>query len=676
MKDFYKKNLVKKMNKKKKSAESREVECIFRATTKGYGFAQILDEDGNVAEEIFIPACDKKGAYDKDKVIVRITKESAEGMKAEGEIVKIVTRGTEGIVGTFRKSGKYGFVTPDDKKFEDDIYISREHTKGAEDNYKVYVHITNFGSGNKGPEGRITEILGDADDARTDYNTVLKEFDIYPEFPMEVRLQADEIPQEVPEDEKKGRLDLRNELTVTIDGADAKDLDDAVTLKTTENGYELGVHIADVSHYVRENTPLDTSALSRGTSVYLINKVVPMLPKSLSNGICSLNARVDRLALSCIMDIDRQGHIVGHKIAETVINVNRRMTYDEVSDIIKDPENNRAEYGELTDMFVLMDKVSGLLRENRKTRGAIDFDFTESKVILNDEDFPVEIVPEERGAASKIIEDFMLAANETVAEDYFWQDIPFLFRAHEKPDDEKITKLFIFVKNFGLNIRFNKNELHPKEIQTLLERIKGMYEEPLISRLTLRSLKQARYMTECVGHFGLATKYYCHFTSPIRRYPDLQIHRIIKETLHGKLTDARKAHYASILDDVATKTSALERNAEEAEREIVKLKHIEYMGEHLGEAYEGVISGLTGWGIYVELPNSVEGMIALKNLTDDYYTFDAENYILVGEKKHKTYKLGEKLYIQVADTDKLLKTIDFKIIGKKKYDELTKQRTE
>ncbi len=431
---------------------------------------------------------------------------------------------------------------------------------------------------------------------------------------------------------------------------------------------------------MKEGSPLDRSALDRGTSVYLINKVVPMLPHKLSNGICSLNQDEDRLALSCIMDIDNSGRITGHRITESLINVTRRMTYDKVAEIIeafgtkadkKAQKELTDEYGELIPMFLLMKELSDKLREQRMQRGAVDFDFSDSKVILDENDAPTYVGPEERNDASKIIEDFMLAANETVAEDFFWQDMPFLYRVHEAPDEEKINKLLIFVKNFGLVLKGNKNDIHPKEIQKMLSGIKGKEEEALISRLTLRSMRQARYSPECDGHFGLACKYYCHFTSPIRRYPDLQIHRIIKENLSGCLDEARKMHYNEILDNVAKLTSAAERNAESAEREIVRLKHIEYMHEHIGEAFEGVISGITNWGIYIELPNTIEGMVSLADLRDDYYVFDAEHMTLTGEKKHKTYTLGQKLCIEVVNADKVLKTIDFRIIGSKRFKELT-----
>ncbi len=652
----------------------RFVECIFRATMKGFGFASVIpeeDDENAKTEEIFIPAANKKDAYDSDKIIVKVTKASFAGNKAEGEIVRILERGMTHFIGTFQKSKNFGFVIPDDKRLEEDFFIQKEHTKGASDGQKVYCKITDYGGKKKRPEGRVVEILGDAKDPKTDYKSVIREYNIFPEFSMEVVNEAEALQDFVTEEEKTGRSDYRDILTVTIDGKDAKDLDDAISIKRTENGYRLWVHIADVSHYVTEGSALDESALKRGTSVYLINKVVPMLPKKLSNGICSLNAGQERLALSCIMDIDENGKIYGHSIEETLIKVDRRMNYDEVSEIVAEPDVHRAEYGELVDMFLLMTELSTKLRDNRSTRGALDFEFAECKVLLDDNDRPYDIVPEDRNVASKIIEDFMLAANETVAESYYWQELPFLFRTHEVPDEEKITKLSMFAKSFGYSIKGQKDNVHPKEIQKLLNAIKGTKEEPVISRLALRSMRQARYTTECDGHFGLSAKYYCHFTSPIRRYPDLQIHRIIKENIHGNLDETRKNHYNEILESVARETSKAERNAENCERDLVKVKHVEYMEERIGEAFEGVISGLSGRGIFVELPNTIEGVVPMSGLTDDFYVFDADRYIIEGEKKHKTYALGQKVYVLVLNTEKTDKTIEFSIIGEKRYKSLT-----
>ena len=656
-------------------------EGIFSGTTRGFGFVQIEGED-----DIFVPEKYTKGALHGDSVLVEITSSGEKGKKREGKIVKIVKRDAVFVVGTFERSKNYGFVVPDNLKLGSDIYIAKEHTKGAVNGHKVYVKITDYGNEKRSPEGRVVEILGHINDPAADVKTVLKSFNLETEFPKDVMEQAESMPEFVSEKELQGRLDIRGELTVTIDGEDAKDLDDAITIKKENGIYQLGVHIADVTHYVKEGSPLDRCALGRGTSVYLVDRVIPMLPHRLSNGICSLNAGVDRLALSCFMEFDENGTILGHRIAETVIRVTRRMSYTEVYQILqtmKQEERNteveegqeivseetiegklskeelEQEYGALISKFLLMKELSDILRNKRHQRGAVDFDFPESKIIVAPNGRPIEIKPYERNDATKIIEDFMLAANETIAEDFFWQEAPFVYRTHENPDPEKIKKLGIFIKNFGLNIKEGKDGIHPKEIQKLLDSLEGKEEAPLISRLTLRSLKQAKYSTDCEGHFGLAAKYYCHFTSPIRRYPDLQIHRIIKDNLNGRLTEEKKEHYAEILDEVALNSSKTERIAEEAEREVEKMKKVEYMERHIGEIYDGVISGVTNWGIYVELPNTVEGIIRLENVQDDFYRFDEERYQLVGERFHKVYRLGQHITIMVLSVDKLLKNVDF-----------------
>ena len=537
----------------------------------------------------------------------------------------------------------------------------------------MYVKITDYGNEKRSPEGRVVEILGHINDPAADVKTVLKTYGLEPEFPQEVMNQTETMPESIEEKETVGRLDLRGMLTVTIDGEDAKDLDDAITIKRLNNGnFELGVHIADVTNYVTEGSPLDREALHRGTSVYLVDRVIPMLPHRLSNGICSLNAGVDRLALSCIMEIDEAGNVIGHQLAETVIRVTRRMSYTEVNHILTvmrsgegTPESEaekieiEQEYGELVEQFLLMKELSDILRDKRRQRGAVDFDFPESKITLAPNGRPIDIKPYERNDATKLIEDFMLAANETVAEDFFWQEAPFVYRIHENPDPDKIKKLGVFIRNFGLNIKEGKDGIHPKELQKLLDSLEGKDEAPLISRLTLRSLKQAKYSTDCEGHFGLAAKYYCHFTSPIRRYPDLQIHRIIKDNLNGRLTEEKKEHYLEFLDEVAAQSSKTERTAEEAERDVEKMKKVEYMERRIGEVYDGVISGVTNWGIYVELPNTVEGIIRLENVQDDFYRFDEQNYQLVGDRFHKVYRLGQHITIMVLSVDKLLKTVDF-----------------
>ena len=634
------------------------VEGIFESNQRGFGFVRVEGED-----DIFIPEAFVHGALHTDRVKVKITGNSKGGQKREGEVVKIVERGTNEIVGIYRQNKSFGFVIPDNLRFTKDIYVPVERSKGAVTGHKVVVKITDFGGKGKKPEGIVTEIIGHINDPGTDILSVVKAFGIPMEYPKEVLRQLENMPEEVPEEDKKGRLDLRSWQMVTIDGEDAKDLDDAVSITKKDGIYTLGVHIADVTNYVTEGSPLDEEALKRGTSVYLVDRVIPMLPHKLSNGLCSLNAGVDRLALSCIMDIDESGKVVGHKIAETVINIDRRMSYTAVKKILADEDaETKLEYEELVPMFKMMEELAKILRERRTQRGSIDFDFPESKIYLDEKGFPVDIRPYERNVATKIIEDFMLIANETVAEDYFWQELPFVYRTHDTPDPEKMIKLGMFISNFGYGMKASGTHIHPKEIQKLLGRIEGTPEEAMISRLTLRSMKQAKYTTISTGHFGLATNYYTHFTSPIRRYPDLQIHRIIKENLRGKLNDKRVDHYENILDEVADQSSRMERRAEEAERDVEKMKKVQYMSRHIGEEFEGVVSGITQYGMYVELPNTVEGMVHISNMRDDYYRYDEEHYELVGERTGRKYMLGQAVTICVEDTDKLARTIDFSIV--------------
>ena len=563
-------------------------------------------------------------------------------------------------MGTYQKSKGFGFVVPDNVRITRDIFIPQGCDGGAVTGHKVMVRVKEFGGENKKPEGVITEILGHVNDPGVDILSLVRAYGLPEEFPPKVMEQLKQIPDEVTEADRAGRKDLRSVKTVTIDGEEAKDLDDAITIERDGDGYRLGVHIADVSHYVTEGSPLDAEALKRGTSVYLTDRVIPMLPHKLSNGICSLNQGEDRLALSCLMDIDAKGNVIGHEIAETVIRVDHRMTYTAVDAIVtKQDPSVMKEYEDFTEEFFLMKELADLLRKKRHSRGSIDFDFPESKITLDEKGRPIEIKPYDRNAATKIIEDFMLLANETVAEDYFWQEVPFLYRTHEKPDEEKMLRLGTFLNNFGYHLRMPNGEVHPKEIQKLLDKVEGTPEEALISRLTLRSMKQARYTPVNTGHFGLAAKYYTHFTSPIRRYPDLQIHRIIKECLHGGLSEKREAHYRKLLTEVAAQTSALERRADEAERETDKMKKLQYMEQFIGQEFDGVISGATNWGFYVELPNTVEGMVHVNELQDDYYLFDEAHYELMGEMTRKTYKLGQPIRIMVTGCDRFLRTIDF-----------------
>ena len=646
-------------------AEGKSVAGRFIGNARGFGFVEQPE-----GEDIFIPADQVNGAMDGDEVICALAPVKT-GKRREGSIARITGRAVTTLVGTFQKNKSFGFVIPDNQRYGQDIFVPLERSMGAVTGHKVVVKITDYGGKDRKPEGRVEEILGHSNDPGTDILSIVKGYDLPMEFPESVLRQAREAasggPREAAEalsaEEREGRLDIRDWQTVTIDGEDAKDLDDAVTLTREGKNYRLGVHIADVSHSVREGSALDAEALNRGTSVYLVDRVIPMLPHVLSNGICSLNEGEDRLALSCIMTIDGKGNVIDHTIAETVLRVDRRMTYTSVKMILADrDEAEREKYRELVPMFERMEELAGILREKRRKRGSIDFDFPETKILLDEKGRPVEVKPYERNVATKIIEDFMLIANETVAEDYFWQELPFVYRSHDNPDPEKIRKLAAFINNFGYSIRIGQDEIHPKELQKLLAKIEDSPEEALISRLTLRSMKQAKYTTASDGHFGLATRYYCHFTSPIRRYPDLQIHRIIKENLKGRLNEERIAHYEHILPRVAALSSERERRAEEAERETVKLKKVEYMQEHIGEEFEGVISGITAWGIYVELPNTIEGMVHVSNLTEDYFQYREDTYEMVGELTGIRYKLGQKVRVRVESADRLMRTIDFVLV--------------
>lgn len=644
-----------------KKGKARVLQGVYKANQKGFGFVIIEDE---LEPDVFIPHGDALNAMDGDEVEITIKKEPGERSR-EGKVLKILTRASDKVVGLYTKrAGKqYGFVLPDNQRLDRDIYIPEGKDKGAVDGSKVVVKLSSFGDENKSPEGKISEVIGHVNDPGVDILSIVRDFALPDAFKEKTMNQAERVSKPVSEGDRSGREDFRNSICVTIDGEDAKDLDDAITLVKEGAHYILGVHIADVTNYVQENSALDKEALERGTSVYLADRVIPMLPHTLSNGICSLNQGEDRLALSCVMTINKEGSVISHKICESVIKVTRRMSYNQVQEIL-DGENEELnqDFKEVLPMVFMMQELSKLLREKRRGRGSIDFDFPESKIILDEKGKPIDIKPYMRNTATNIIEDFMLLANETVAEDYFWQEIPFLYRTHETPNDEKIKNLSTFIQNLGYTMRIGQNEIQPKDIQKLLSQVEGSKEEPLISRLVLRSMKQAGYTTENTGHFGLAAKYYTHFTSPIRRYPDLQIHRIIKETLRGKMTGERIVHYEKILPEVAKHTSAMERRAEEAERETIKLKKAEYMKERIGEEYEGIISSITKWGIYVELPNTVEGLVHVTNLTDDHYDYLEDRYEMVGAHTGRTYKLGQRVKVQVLSADTLLRTIDFKLV--------------
>lgn len=641
--------------------EAKKLVGIYRANARGFGFV----ESQNQTKDVFIGEEYTGDALDGDTVEYTIIKESP-GKKSEGKIVKIIARGITKVVGFYQSNpGKnYGFVIPDNQKLQKDIFIPAEKSRGAVSGHKVVVELTSYGGAGKKPEGRIIEIIGHVNDPGTDIMSIVKGYELPVEFSDKVLRQAERVSKPVSEADMSGRTDLRDVQMVTIDGEDAKDLDDAVSVVRKDGNYILGVHIADVSNYVQENSALDHEAKERGTSVYLVDRVIPMLPHALSNGICSLNAGEDRLALSCIMTVDSKGNVVDHEILETVVHVDRRMTYTSVKKILEDHDDREREtYKEFVPMFECMQELSGLLRKKRRQRGSIDFDFPETKLLLDESGRPAEIKPYDRNIATKIIEDFMLLANETVAQDYYWQELPFVYRTHEAPDDEKIKALATFINNFGYSMHIGVNEVRPKEIQKLLGKVEGTPEEALIDRLALRSMRQARYMPENTGHFGLAAAYYTHFTSPIRRYPDLQIHRIIKDNLRGRMNEARIEHYHAILEEVAKHSSETERRADEAERETVKLKKTEYMQERIGQVFEGVISGMTKWGMYVELPNTIEGLVHVTSMPDDHYDYSEKNYEMIGEHTGKVYKLGQKVRVRVISTNRMMRTIDFEIVS-------------
>lgn len=636
-------------------SEEKKITGTFQAHPKGFGFVSVEGEK----EDIFIPESETNGAMHMDTVEISVSP-AVTGRRREGKVLHVLERGMKQVVCTYQLNKNFGFAVPDNPKFGSDIFIPLERSKGAVNGHKVVVEITQYGKKGKNPEGKVVEILGHINDPGVDILSIVRAYGLPVEFDPKVMTQVEHVAKPVSEADMAGRMDLRDWQMVTIDGEDAKDLDDAVSLTMDHENYILGVHIADVSNYVQEHSALDTEALKRGTSVYLVDRVIPMLPHALSNGICSLNQGEERLALSCIMTVNPKGEIIDQTITESVICVDRRMTYTNVKKILADHDPEvMAEYEPLVPMFEKMAELAAILRKKRMKRGSIDFDFPETKVILDKNGNPVDIRPYDRNVATKLIEDFMLAANETVAAEYYWRELPFVYRTHEQPDSEKIQKLSTFINNFGYSLHIGSDEVHPKELQKLLEKIDGTSEEPLISRLTLRSMKQARYTVENTGHFGLAADCYCHFTSPIRRYPDLQIHRIIKDSLRGRLGEKRIGHYTQILPGVAKHASEMERRADEAERETIKLKKVQYMENHIGETFAGVISGVAEYGFFVELENTVEGLVRVTSLTDDFYQYYEETYELVGEATNRRFKLGQQVRVTVDNCDRIMRTIDF-----------------
>lgn len=627
---------------------------------KGFGF---LVPDDKEKEDIFIPAEEMNGAIHGDRVVVRIISKGIVDKRDEGEVIRILERTNKTIVGTYESSKNFGFVIPDDSRIAYDIFIPKNHANGAKTNQKVVVEITRWPEKRRNPEGKIVDILGYVGEKGVDILSIIKQYKLPEEFPEKVQDQAKRIGQRVNEEDIKNRVDLRDLNTFTIDGADAKDLDDAVSIEKVGENYRLGVHIADVSHYVPERSPLDKEAYKRGNSVYLVDRVIPMLPKELSNGICSLNPNVDRLTLSVFMEIDSNGNVVDHELVEGVIRSKARLVYDDVSDLL---ENDNYEAFDKLDKVVedlkLMEELCHILSEKRERRGSIDFDFPEARIILDEDGIPVDIVKEDRRIANRMIEEFMLVCNETVAEYMYWSEMPFLYRIHEEPDMEKINSFNKFVHNFGYMIK-GTQEVHPKELQRLTKEVKGKKEETLINTLLLRSLKKARYSSEPDIHFGLAAKYYSHYTAPIRRYPDLQIHRILKSFYKGKLNSQEQAKLEAILPKVAEHTSITERTAEEAERAVDDLKVAEFMSKRIGNIYEGIVSSLTHFGMYVQLENTVEGLVHFSNMLDDYYEFDENNYHIIGEFTRKQYKLGDIVKIKVVKADLVKRTVDFMLLS-------------
>ena len=633
---------------------------VFRSSGRGYGFVSVEAEE----DDYYISAKNTGTALDGDTVLIEPLdisyRHRRRGKSREAVVANVVKRATDTVVGTYEatKHG-YGFVIPDPGRMDRDIFIPSGQTMGARDGQKVLVAISDYGDERRNPGGRIKEILGYAGDPGVDLMSILRTFGVDTTFPDNVANEAEAVPERVSDNDITGREDLRDLYTVTIDGVSSKDIDDAVSLTKKGDTYELGVHIADVSHYVREGSGLDSEALKRGTSCYPLDMVVPMLPPSLSNGICSLYEGVDRLTLSVFMTVSGQGEITDHRIAETVIRSDHRMTYDEVDRIITEhDEDIIGKYADVADMLKDMHELACLFRSRRKERGSIDFDIPETEIVLDEKGHPIKVGPHERNNATRLIEEFMIAANETVAEHFFWAQVPFVYRVHEKPDADKIESLATFIRNFGYGIRVKKDGIHPMELQKLLAGIADTPEEGLISRLTLRSMQRAGYSTACTGHFGLALSYYCHFTSPIRRYPDLQIHRIIKEYLKGTLDENRMEHYNSILSEVCRISCTRERIADDVEREAEKLKKAEYMQDHIGEVYEGVISGVTAWGIYVELPNTVEGLVHVSRMEGDYFTFNEDKYELTGSATGRRYALGMRVRVICNMVDLELRIVD------------------
>jgi ribonuclease R len=634
----------------------------YQGNPKGFGF---LIQDNKELPDVYISLEDANGAMNGDRILVRpIRGTTVKDKSIEGEVVKILKRANEKVVGIFESSKHFGFVVPDNKRIFHDIFIPKEEFNGAKTDHKVVVEITRWPEKRRNPEGRVVEVLGHKDDVGTDILSIIREYKLPERFPEEVIKEARSIPKEITEQDLGAREDLRNIKVVTIDSEDAKDLDDAISIKKTENGtYKLGVHIADVSHYVKPNKAIDREAMERGCSVYLVDRVIPMLPHEISNGICSLNPREDRLTLSVFMEIDDKGRVINHRIARTVINTCERMTYTDLTRILVNKDRELMErYNYLIPEFHLMEELCQILRKRRMARGSIDFDLDEAKIKLDFKGRPIEVAKDKREISHHIIEEFMLICNETVAEYVYWTKMPFLYRVHEEPDTEKLLEFNDFIHNFGYRLKGVGGEIHPKTLQELLIKIRSTKEEGVISKVMLRSLQQARYSAENLGHFGLAARYYTHFTAPIRRYPDLQIHRIVKEVIKGTVEEKWIKKLKRNLPEIAEQSSKRERIAQEAERDTEELKKAEFMYDKVGQVYDGVISGVTSYGIYVELENTVEGLVRVSTMDDDYYVYNEKHYCFIGDRTRKVYRLGDTVRVKVSRVDIAKREIDFLLV--------------
>lgn len=650
------------MSRKNRKKQRPAVTGILSKHKKGFGF--VIPDEGSFDRDIFISPSDMNGAMEGDRVEVDLIPEYLWEQSPQGIITKVTDRKLKEVAGFFDKGKKFGFVVPVDRKHNEDIYIPKKAFSGAKNGDIVVAAITGYPDRKNSAEGKITGILARAGEPGGDIKAIIRQRGLFFTFPSKAAAQAKAISKAgVGEQDMAGRRDLRGENIITIDGADSKDFDDAVSVKRLDNGnFLLGVHIADVSHYIDEDSPLDKEALKRGNSVYIINQVVPMLPKELSNGICSLNEGEDRLTLSVDMEITPEGDITEHNIYESVIRSKHRMVYTDVSDIIENDDRElAAKYSDIYDMLMDMKELAQILRSKREAAGSLDFDLDEAYITLDEKGVPVSVNLCERRTANRMIEEFMLAANKTVAEQFFWLELPFVYRVHEKPDAEKMQEFRTFLMGLSIRLKGEGGNIHPKALNEVLEQVAGTSYENVVNTVMLRSMKKAFYSTECEGHFGLSMKYYCHFTSPIRRYPDLIIHRIIKEYLHGGIDDERIAVLSKKTQEAAETSSVTERAAIELERDVEKMKKAQYMSYHIGESFEGVISGITGYGMYVELENTIEGLVRLDRMYDDYYDAYPEQYRIVGQRTNKVYSLGQRVSIIVSDADYYEGTIDFRL---------------